>query len=193
MKDITITLGLPTYGTMHHPAIESLIAAVGSGHIQTVNLMPRLPIHQARTRIVEQCKTSHLLFVDDDMVYTPRDIVLLKAIAQAGGEVVAGLCYSRTTKAERPVVWRWYEQHKKFALIKESEFDIENPGVVEGAHVAFTLINMEVFDKIGRYFIFGKDSYFGEDVEFMHRLRKANILTVLEPRARIGHLTYKIL
>lgn len=191
-EKITVTLGLPTIGVMRYQAVLSALQAVGAGVVDAVNVVPRLPVHQARTRIIETTSTTHLLFVDDDMVYTAEDIEKLKEHAQAGLGVVAGLCYSRTTKKKQAVVWEWNEQAKIFSLIPDYKIPPKLTEV-DGAHVAFTLIRMDVFEIVGKYFIFGAHSYFGEDVEFMHRLKEKGIKTHLEPNAKIGHLTDQIL
>lgn len=191
MSKISITLGLPTIGVMRHQAVESLVSVVGSGLIDAVNIVPRLPTHQARTRIVETTNTTHLLFVDDDMVYGPQQVSLLKAHAEAGKMVVAGLCNSRTDKKIRPVVFEWVPHNQRFTFTMN--FDQDRAQVVDGAHVAFTLIDMEVFKGTGKQFVFGKDPYFGEDIDFMHRLREAGVPTWLEPRCKVGHLTDRVL
>lgn len=187
-KDYTYTVGVPTFGIMRHQFVESLISLVGSGLIDEVCVVPRLPHHQARTRVVKLTKTSHLLFVDDDVVFTPEDVELLM---KADKDIVSGLCYSRTDKEERPIVYRFNEETGRFNIRKDFDKDKLQP--VDGATIAFCLIKMEVFAKVGMRFVFGIDPPYGEDEEFMHRLRDAGIQSWLEPRARVGHLTDRII
>ncbi len=190
----TFTIGIPTVGVIRHQAVESLIATIGNGVVDAVNFVPRLPVQQARTRIAETTKTTHLLFVDDDMVYNPEHIEYLKE--NADKDIVCGLAYSRTDKDSRGIVMKFNEETGYFAFDPRFQYGLPLPeGLqkVDGGTLSFVLIKMEVFEKIGTVFNFGTNPPRGEDVDFFERVRKAGIEVYLDPRARIGHLTDRIL
>lgn len=182
-----LTLAIPTIGTINYRAVESMLEATGSGLITAINIVPRLPIHQARTRLVNTTNSSFILFADDDMIYGKREIQLLLAHALQGKPVVSGLVNRRSDKSSVPVVYKFGE--KGYELTED--FDKENVSQVDGVTLAFTIINMSVFDKVGKTFRF--TDTLGEDLEFNLRLRKAGIPVFLEPRAKVGHLTEKVL
>lgn len=184
---MSVTLAIPTIGTINYRAVESMLNVTGSGLISAINIVPRLPIHQARTRLVETTSTDFILFADDDLVYTQREVQLLLANALQGKPVVAGLVNRRSDKSSVPVVYKFGD--KGYELT--DDFDKEKISRVDGVTIAFTIVNMEVFKKVGTTFRF--TDTLGEDLEFNLRLRKAGIPVYLEPRAKVGHLTEKIL
>lgn len=189
----TVTLGLPTVGLIKHQAVESL---VGSIHLfDKVNIVPRLPVQQARTRIVERTDTTHLLFIDDDMVYSPEHIKYL--FENADKDIVCGLAFSRTDKNSRGIAMKWDSDKNHFIFDSRFEYGKPLPTElvrVDGGTTAFTLIKMSVFDRLGsKEFNFGTNPPRGEDVDFYERVRKAGIEVYLDPRARVGHLTDRIL
>lgn len=194
MSEYTYTLGLPTVGVIRHQAVESLISVIGNGAVDAVSFVPRLPVQQARTRIVERCTTTHLLFIDDDMVYNPEHIEYLKE--NADKDIVCGLAYSRTDKESRGIAMRYDEDKGFFTFDARFQYGLPLPtGLtkVDGGTLAFALIKMTVFDKIGKEFNFGTNPPRGEDVDFYERVRKAGIEVYIDPRARVGHLTDRII
>lgn len=193
-KKNTYTIGLPTIGVIRHQAVESLILAVGNGVVDAVNIVPRLPVQQARTRIAERLNTTHLLFIDDDMTYEPKHIEYLKE--NADKDIVCGLAYSRTDKTSRGIVMKFNEETGHFEFDKRFEYGLPVPQKltkIDGGTLAFTLIKAEVFKKVGNSFRFLENPYRGEDVDFYERCRKAGIEVYLDPRARVGHLKDQIL
>lgn len=191
----TFTIGIPTIGVIRHQAVESLIGAIGNGLVDAVNFVPRLPVQQARTRVASTTTTTHLLFIDDDMVYDPKHIEYLKE--NADKDIVCGLAYSRTDKNSRGVVMKFDDETGFFKFDPRFQFGLPIPTEltkVDGGTLAFTLIKMSVFDKLGsKEFNFGTNPARGEDVDFYERVRKAGIEVYLDPRARVGHLTDRIL
>lgn len=189
----TVTLGLPTVGLIKHQAVESLVGAI---HLfDKVNIVPRLPVQQARTRIVELTDTTHLLFIDDDMVYSPEHVKYL--FENADKDIVCGLAYSRSAKESRGVAMRWRDDLGHFVYDDRFQYGMTLPNTVmriDGGTLAFTLIKMSVFETLGsKEFSFGTNPTRGEDVDFYERVRKAGIAVFIDPRARVGHLTDRIL
>lgn len=185
---------MPTVGIMNYRAVECLASAVASNAVQAMCMVPRLPVHQARTRLVERCDTTHLLMVDDDMIYTPEHIEMLKQ--NADKDFICGLAYSRTDKESRGVVMKWDDERGHFVFDKRFQYGQPVPKVVlpvDGGTLSFALIKMSLFDKIGKDFNFGTNPNRGEDVDFFERCRKAGVQIYIDPRVRVGHLTEKIL
>lgn len=183
----TITLGIPTIGQIHHENVSCIIEAVSSGHIQAVCLVPRLPVHQARSRVVQLADTTHLLFVDDDMKFTAHDIAMLKMVVDnTGARVACGLAMTRSSKESYPVVLK--DAGKQWAITRK--FDDQAPSKVDGATLAFALIEMLVFEEIGTEFKF--ENGVGEDVDFFKRCKAKGIDVWLEPRVRVGHIMDRV-
>jgi len=184
MSDVTITLGVPTVGSIHHESVLSIVSLVGSGLISAVNIVPRLPVQQARTRIVQTTKTTHLLFADDDMVYEPKHLELL--LKHADKDVVCGLAVSRSKTNSRAVVLKYHQKIGMYQFTPPPKrFE-----KVEAGTLAFTLIRMDVFEKVGRGFRFPAN--LGEDMDFFQRCAIAGVEVWVEPKCRVGHIMDKI-
>jgi hypothetical protein len=182
---MTITLGVPTTGHIHHESVQSIVGLTGSGLISAVNIVPRLPVQQARTRIVTTTTTSHLLFADDDMVYEPKHLEML--LRHADKDVVCGLAVSRSQNNSRPVVLKYDPKIGMYQFTPPPEKFAR----VEAGTLAFTLIKMDVFNKVGRGFTFPPK--FGEDMDFFRRCEKAGVEVWLEPECQVGHIMDQIL
>lgn len=179
MTKTTITVGVPSAG---HPKVEfvnSLVELATSGLIDSVFIVPRLPVHLARKRIAENFKTTHLLMIDDDMTFTLADV---QALIDAKKEVVSGLYFRRSVNNAMPVVFRFDKEKGKYMWTMPPE----KLSKVDGTSLAFTLVSKKVFDKVGTDFKFTEE--YGEDLDFINRVRLAGIDIWLEPKARIGHL-----
>lgn len=176
-----ITVAVPSSG---HPKIEfvnGLVQVVGAGMVSNVAIIPRLPVHQARQRavdLVRQTNSTHLLFIDDDIVFTPQDV---QALIEADKPIVCGLVNRRSQTKPLPVVFdrnldgslAWAEPPKKLAK-------------VAAGTLAFTLISMDIFNAIGSEFRFTAE--LGEDMDFFKRVTDAGFEVWLEPKAKVGHL-----
>ncbi len=175
MTEKTITLGIPSGGHPRIDFINSLLALMGSGLVHAVMFVPRLPVQQARSRIASQLTTTHLLFVDDDMVFTPADV---EALINADKDVVSGL-YVRRGAVPIPIVYD----------LSDGTHRLVSPPTelaqVSGS-LAFTLIKKEVIDAVGTDFQFGDG--IGEDIDYILRIKQAGFELWLEPKARIGHV-----
>lgn len=179
----SVTLAVPTTGYMHHQFVESLIGALSTGLIGAVNIVPRLPIHQARQRIAETTDTEFVLFVDDDMVFTPEDV---EAIIKTPGDIVSGLAVTRSKKPQ-PVVFT----NNDGAFTFRTDYTPDAMQQVDATTLAFTKVAMRVFDKIGTEFAF-RDGL-GEDLDFCKRASEAGFLVVLNSSVKVGHITQDVL
>jgi len=171
----TITVGIPSASYPKMEFLNSLFPLIASGMIHSVMMVPRLPVHQARERIVSSFSTSHLLFIDDDMVFTLADV---QALIDADKPVVSGL-YHRRGNPPLPICYK----------LRDGQFQHVQPpeklSPVAGS-LAFTLISKEVTDKVGPEFRFADGK--GEDIDYMYRIANAGFEMWLEPKAKIGHL-----
>lgn len=181
---IKVFLGVPSAGHPKIPFINSMMALVCSGLVTKFEIVPGLPVQSARTKIAIDFMASdctHLLMIDDDMVFTTKDVVKL---IEAKKEVVSGL-YNRRSSNPRPIVYK-HDEDAPGELVFTDYFGPELCEVT-GTSLAFTLIERSVIDKLGREFRFGQGQI-GEDMDFVLRCYKNNIKWFLEPTARIGHL-----
>mgnify|MGYP000898317389 FL=1 len=181
MSDKSITVGVPSGG---HPKIDfvnSLVLLTASGLINEVLIIPRLPIHQAREQLARRFTGTHLLMIDDDMVFNVEDI---QRLIEADKPIISGLYNRRSTKPA-PVVFDIVDN-----TLQLTDAPKELSKVV-GTSLACTLIERSVFSKVGFEFRFGTN--LGEDQEFILRCLEADIEWWLDPQAKIGHISEVIL
>lgn len=171
----TITVGVPSAGHPKIDFINSLLGLATSGLVQNVMIVPRLPIHQARKRLAEAYQGTHLLFVDDDMVFTPEDV---HRLIQADKDVVSGL-YMRRGNPAHPICYDYSGEDFKL---------IDPPATLSqvSGSLAFTLIKKEVIDAVGTEFHFGNGK--GEDINYLTEIKNKGFEIWLEPKARVGHI-----
>jgi hypothetical protein len=145
-------------------------------------------IHENRNRLVQefiQAGREWLFMVDNDMVFEPRDVWALFAVADEKGPGIYGGPYlSETGDVVVAGTWDAEVPHVYHALQHVPSVPTQ-VGVV-GA--GFTLIHREVFEAIGVdhwYSSIRPDG--GEDVSFCWRAREHGYIPWLVPESQPGH------
>jgi GT2 family glycosyltransferase len=173
-----VLVGVPSAGHPHIDFVNSLLqsAQLFSG----VMIVPRLPVHQARTRMAQaflEQDYTHLFMIDDDMVFTPNDIAQVLAVAEQGKDIVSGLFCRRSQNKPVPVV---YDDKLEF-VSPPTEV-----GKVYSTSLAFTVIRRVVLKDIEGEFSFGVAG-FGEDQTFALEVNQLGYEWWINPAARVGH------
>lgn len=175
-----VLVGVPSAGHPHIDFVNSLLQITPL--VTGVMIVPRLPVHQARTRMaqafLEQEDYTHLFMIDDDMVFTPNDVAQVLAVAEQGKDIVSGLFCRRSQNKPVPVV---YNEALQFTTPPKEV------SKVYGTSLAFTVIKREVLESIDGEFSFGIT--FGEDQTFILDTKASGYDWWLNPAARVGHIS----
>ncbi len=169
-------------------------------------------IHKARNELCAHFLAgdcTDLLFVDDDMEWSPNDVLRLLA---SDKPLIGGVGRMRVQKPNSdPAVWCWRPRHDAAGNLHQDEM-----GAIEvlGMGAAFMLINRSVFHGMAEahpewaraggkdwpqslrdnYFEFfrtgeeGSDIEFGEDYVFCNRWRALGNSVWVDPTITLGHV-----
>jgi hypothetical protein len=168
-------------------------------------------IHKARNELSAHFLTSDctdLLFIDDDMEWSPNSVLRLLA---SDKPLIGGVGRMRVQKPNSdPAVWCWRPLHEKGELRQDDMGAIE----VKGFGAAFMMINRRVLHDMAtahpewkragahdwpkplrdNYFEFfrtgeeGSDIEFGEDYVFCNRWRAMGNRVWIDPTVKLGHV-----
>lgn len=166
-------------------------------------------IHKARNELCAhflQSDFTDLLFIDDDMSWSPNDVLRLLA---SDKPLIGGVGRMRVQKQNSdPAVWCWRPLHDAGALRQDEMGAIE----VKGFGAAFMLINRRVLHDMAipewkragahdwpqglrdNYYEFfrtgeeGSDIEFGEDYVFCNRWRAMGNEVWVDPTIKLGHV-----
>ena len=135
----------------------------------------------SRERIVLKAQSlgcTHLLFIDQDMTFRPDGIERLAAHKK---DIISGKFFSR------------YDPYEPCAWVDGKRKNIMELTPVDCSGLAFTLIDMKVFDKIERPWFpleMHKDGRVdGEDTTFHRKAMSAGFTAWVDPEVYVGHLT----
>lgn len=169
-------------------------------------------VHKARNELVAHFLSSHytdLLFIDDDMKWSPNDVLRLLA---SDKPVIGGVGRMRVQKPNSdPAVWCWRPK-----LDGDGNLRQDDMGAIEvlGFGAAFMMINKVVFDRMidaypdwkragapdwpeeirQHYFEFFRQNHEGEagevseDYVFCDRWRRMDEEVWVDPTIRLGHI-----
>ena len=149
-------------------------------------------IHANRNQIQDEFMETGrdwLLSVDNDIIFTPRDVFALYDEAAKRGPGVyhgsyvleGGVQVCGTWNDEVPMVYHNLVQLPK----KPTEIGVVGMG--------FTLIHREVFEAIGPGAFWPIAEGSGEDLSFSWRAREAGYTPILVPECNVGHQKMNVL
>jgi SAM-dependent methyltransferase len=138
-------------------------------------------------------KVTHLLFIDDDMVFE-RDAA--ERLLAHDVPIIGGLCHNRRHPYMPILMRRWPESVKipGYGYIYDWELEVEARGSpvldVDATGAAFLLVKREVFEDLAAR---GEPAPFkntggGEDVSFCERARAAGYSIKVDTSLDIGHI-----
>jgi GT2 family glycosyltransferase len=182
-----ITIGIPCNRLIKPKTLECLMNLVkDSNHkLHIVVAEEGYTISENRSYIAIQAlknNSEYLLFVDDDMTFTPDTLDKLLARKK---DIIGVPYYSRKLPRESVVV---YEDGTTVrGELPEGVFKCQHVGT------GVMLVKMEVFNKIDRPFFNMKThltgfTLMGEDAWFCEKAREKGIEIWCDPVLKIGHL-----
>lgn len=145
------------------------------------------PVEAARNILTEGALKdipglTHLLFIDDDMIFEPGAFDRLLAHDLP---IVGGLCHNRRPPY-MPILMRSCGDGYAFMYDYDREVDSRGLVEVDATGCAFLLVKREVFEKIGEK-PFTQEGY-GEDVAFCRKAKAAGYTIHVDPTVEIGHV-----
>ena len=143
-------------------------------------------IHSNRNQLQDQFMDTGrdwLFSVDNDIVFTPRDVFALYDEADKRGPGVYAGTYVLENGFQVCGVWNDEEPMVYHNLIQLPEHPTEI-GVVG---MGFTLVHRQVFEDIGPGAFWPLESNRGEDLSFSWRAREAGYTPILVPECNPGH------
>lgn len=195
-NDINIAIGIPLAGDYsgHRRFWESLLLLQKPGTCQPI-AVPRVVIQHARNLIVSKAlelNCSHVLFIDDDMIFPPNALIKL---LEHDKDIVCGLAFQRK-KPHMPCIFRNVEhdgeqQIYPMEVVKQGLFDIDACGS------AFVLIKTEVFRALSEpWYVWGDKSLgvyvnkggLGEDIAFSLKAKRAGFDVFCDTDLIITHI-----
>ncbi len=194
-----IAVGIATYGQIAPEPYASMLSFYAKEQDRVkIIIEPYTYIHLARTNILLKAidiGATHLLFIDDDMVFPKEALDLLLAHDK---DIIGGLYYKRFPP-HSPVIYK--QQGDR--LIVPSDFPKDKLFEVDSIGTGFLLIKMEVFkNSHPPFFYYGKASDFklkqndlfdlGEDTTFCLKARKEGLKIWVDPTIHLGHRGFKV-
>lgn len=129
---------------------------------------------------------THLLFIDDDMIFEPDAFERLLAHDLP---IVGGLCHNRRPPY-MPILMREYDGGYAFVYDYDREIDARGLIEVDATGAAFLLVQKEVFERIATEL---KEDPFairgpGEDISFCLRAKELGYKIFVDTTVEIGHV-----
>lgn len=181
-KDIRIIVGVPCQDLMKSSTAHAIGCAIlGNPQIVDFLIYKGCDIVSSRTWLVQEAikkGATHLLFVDSDMVFPSQAI---EQLLSHGKEIIA-VDYNK----------RKFPLESVLTQLNQSEKCDDKPYRVAVAGTGLMLIDLSIFDKIGKpWFNFGRGSEgqlkMGEDAWFCYTAREAGVEVWVDPTMRIFH------
>lgn len=198
-----VLIGMCTGGTVRSETMTSVIGAmeVLKGNGVSVGLSLQIGGYVAHNRnnlvkVAREKGCSHLMFIDNDMVFNPSAI---QRLLDADKDII-GANYNARGVPGQPVISTVKPFNKKGELDMTGETaNYEFPqGLfkVGGMGTGFLLIKLSVFDKLEEpYFVAWEEpsgEHHTEDVEFCIRARAEGFDVWCNPTIKVGHIgTYQ--
>lgn len=165
---------------VHNKFVASLMTLLKPGVGQFIDCIGGV-IHESRNLLVEKAlelDATHILFIDDDMVFPPEALIKL---LENDVDIVCGLAFRKVAPYD-PVIFKLYENIDGTIDILAIEKIRQGLIAVDAIGSAFVLIKRRVFEKMEKpwykwgdtsFGIYTKSGGLGEDISFsLHAKRQ---------------------
>lgn len=203
--DKKILVGITTYKFLvslafsHH--IATLVDGINAGLVKKIHIESDMYITNARNQICKDAlelwkkgEITHLLFIDDDMIFP---VGTIQKLAERNVPIVSGAYYSRNFQ---PIA---FQLHPIFRLLKE----LPDKGIiqVDGTGAGCLLIECSILQKMKEKYNNewwfqntieednGSGNYYGEDVFFFVRIKEMGIPVMLDCEVQCGHMSNAVI
>lgn len=202
--EVKILVSIPSMGNPSFKTLQSLI--------QLSQVCPyQLAFHFVESTIISKARNlaaleainrncTHILFIDDDMVFSPE--VVEKLVAQ-DKDIIGALCFGRTD-TPYPIAKKLFK-NEIFDYTWETVSTWDKTTEVDATGTGFLLVKTEVMKRIQPpFFAFAPASDFGlkqrefpdhevsEDTYFMMKAKMAGYQIWVDPTLIIGHHGQKV-
>lgn len=204
------TVAIPVRDHMNTSTVKSLIyaalvlpTAVPKEAVLDFSIIQGSVLTLQRNEAVQRMRGDWLLFIDDDMVFEPNDILQLIVDQQENDlDMVGGLCFRRTAPFQPTLYMRESPTDGRYNFLESWDTDLVE---VDATGMAFVLIHRRVFEKIavmnGEHFPGYEErmagdppEYFvwinriGEDLRFCQLAKEAGCRIFVDTRVKVGHI-----
>ena|SRR3990167_5781 len=188
MNHLSVAIGIPNTGTIHTKTVSSLVGVIRTLPCPNALLMQEGSVlHWNREELVKAAKrlnATHILFVDDDMVFEKDAASRLLA----RGKDIVGVHYNCR---KFPPTTTVHMDEKKKKRIKR-----DNPSgftTCDAVGTGFLLINLDIFKKLKEPWFFWKTNEQGEVVEgedywFCRIAKEAGFEVWVDLTIKVGHI-----
>jgi len=153
-----------------------------------------------RNESVQRMKGNWLMFIDDDMVWEPKQLgQLIQTRDEEDLDILGGLCFQRGSPHQPTLYMRESADAGMYNFLEKWDTDIVE---VDATGMAFVVIHKRVFEKMtgstmppyeerlkyGPMPFFRWEGILGEDLRFCQDARKAGARIFVDTRIEIGHI-----
>lgn len=148
-------------------------------------------VHKARNHLLKSSlnnfkEVTHILFVDDDMVFNNED---LDKLLDSGKDVISSICVERNVPFHPcfvPYNRQWTNMRELIEGKKKGAMKVHSVGM------GFTLLKADIVKKLlekdENPFYFEKGSDYGEDFNFCSLLRDMGVKIYVHCDSHVGHI-----
>ena len=190
MSKKKVVVCMPVQDTVQAQTTQCLIDLLAHrsviGRVQVEGTL----VHKARNHLVKSAiegfpKATHILFVDDDMVFTPDD---LDKLLDSGKNVVGSVCVERNV----PFHPCFVPKDKNWANMRKLIEGHTSTMSVDSVGMGFTLVKISILKKLlkqtERPFHFHSHTDYGEDYNFCSLLSGINEQVWVHCGSHVGHI-----
>lgn len=154
-----------------------------------------------RNEAVQKMVGDWIVFIDDDMVWSPKQLgQLVDSAQELDADILGGLCFRRSPPHEPTMFYREFQDDGGYNYLERWDSDIVE---VDATGMAFCFINRRVFEKLaGVPFppyskrrsgippsFFRWNGIRGEDLQFCQDAKSVGCRIFVDTRIEIGHIS----
>ena len=154
-----------------------------------------------RNEAVQRMRGDWLMFIDDDMVWEPKDIGrLIAARDEIDADIIGALCYRRSAPHQPTMFMREERTSGGYNYLEDWEDELIE---VDATGMAFVIIHKRVFERIAdtpmpsydTRMALGPSDFFrwggalGEDLRFCQDAKDVDCQIWVDTRIEVGHMS----